>query len=103
MKKTLGILLLLVLWPLAASRARLLPPNAEGVSMGQWYTIVRDVDAAKKFWTLMGGTSIKIDGMDVIKFPGLSNRNDTVDRLNGRRTGASLSPSPWTPPVTRMV
>jgi len=71
MKRTIGILLLIVVWPLAVSRAHLLAPNEEGVSMGHWYTIVRDVDAAKKFWTLMGGTPMKVDGMDVIKFPGL--------------------------------
>jgi catechol 2,3-dioxygenase-like lactoylglutathione lyase family enzyme len=71
MKKTLGILLLLVLLPLVVSRARLLPPNADGVSMAQWYTIVRDVDAAKKFWTMMGGTPVKIDGVDAMKFPGV--------------------------------
>ena len=33
--------------------------------------IVRDVDATKNFWIHLGGTTIKIDGMDVIKFHGV--------------------------------
>jgi catechol 2,3-dioxygenase-like lactoylglutathione lyase family enzyme len=32
---------------------------------------VRDVEATKKFWAELGGTPIKIDGTDVIKFPGV--------------------------------
>ena len=39
--------------------------------MGQWYTLVRDVDATKKFWIMLGGVPIKIDGTDVMKFPGV--------------------------------
>jgi catechol 2,3-dioxygenase-like lactoylglutathione lyase family enzyme len=71
MKRFISVLILIVLWPLAASRAQVLAPNEAGVSMGDWSTIVRDVEAAKKFWTLMGGTPIKVDGTDVIKFPGV--------------------------------
>jgi len=41
------------------------------LAMGQVGTIVRDVDATKKFWGLLGGTSIKVDGVDVVKFPGV--------------------------------
>ena len=42
-------------------------PNEEGVSMGQAYTIVRDLDAAKKFWTLMGSTPVKVGEIDAVK------------------------------------
>jgi len=59
------------LWPAAASFAQVLAPNAAGVAMGQWHTMVRNVDATKKFWVLVGGTPIKVDGIDVIKFPGV--------------------------------
>jgi hypothetical protein len=55
MKRFISVLILIVLWPLAASRAQVLAPNEAGVSMGDWHTIVRDVEAAKKFWILMGG------------------------------------------------
>src|SRR5258708_21663147 len=68
--KTLAVVLILVLCA-SASWAQLLPPNKNGVSMASWNTIVRDVEASKKFWILLGGTPIKIDGTDVIKFPGV--------------------------------
>jgi catechol 2,3-dioxygenase-like lactoylglutathione lyase family enzyme len=63
--------LLLALWPLATCSAQLLPPNEAGVSMGEAYTIVRDLDAAKKFWILIGGTPVKVGGTDAVKFPGI--------------------------------
>jgi catechol 2,3-dioxygenase-like lactoylglutathione lyase family enzyme len=71
MKTFIPILSLIVLWPLAASWAQLRPPSESGVSLGQVHAIVRDIDASKKFWTLMGGTAIKVDGTDVMKFPGV--------------------------------
>jgi catechol 2,3-dioxygenase-like lactoylglutathione lyase family enzyme len=71
MKSRLILLTLAALLPLGASRAQLLPPNQAGVTFGQWNTIVRDVDAAKKFWTAMGGVPIQIDGTTVMKFPGV--------------------------------
>src|SRR5262249_24217690 len=52
-------------------RAQLLPPNKAGVAMGHWHMIVSDLEVSKKFWVLLGGTPIKIDGTDVIKFPGV--------------------------------
>ena len=82
MKKSTLILTLFALWPLTACWAQItradilhnlmdLSPNEAGVSMGHWHTIVRDVDATKQFWTLLGGTPIKMDGADVIKFHGV--------------------------------
>ncbi len=32
---------------------------------------VRDLQAHKKFWRMLGGTPHKIDGTDVMKFPGV--------------------------------
>ena len=71
MKKRLSILSILALWPLAASWAQLYVPNETGVTMAQVHTIVKDMASAKRFWTLVGGTPIKVDGTDVIKFPGV--------------------------------
>jgi catechol 2,3-dioxygenase-like lactoylglutathione lyase family enzyme len=71
MEGFISVLSLIVLWPLAASQAQVLAPNDAGVAMGHLYTIVRDMDAAKEFWILMGGTPIKVDGADVIKFSGV--------------------------------
>ena len=71
MKRLISVLSLVVLWPLAASWAQLYPPNEAGVSLGHWHTIVRDMEATKKFWIAVGGTPIKIDDTEVMKFPGV--------------------------------
>ena len=60
-----------VLWPLAPSWAQLYPPNEAGVTMGAWHLIVRDLDAARNFWVLVGAKPIKIDGTDAMKLPGV--------------------------------
>lgn len=71
MKKVIAILCLGVLWFPVASWAQLQPPNEMGVAMGHVHLNVRDVEANKKFWGLMGGTPLKIDGTEVMKFPGV--------------------------------
>ena len=71
MKKLILILSLAGSLPLASSWAQTLPPNEAGVSMGQLHMTVHDVEAEKKVWTTIGGTPIKIDGTDVMKFPGV--------------------------------
>jgi catechol 2,3-dioxygenase-like lactoylglutathione lyase family enzyme len=84
MKAFTLILTTVTLWPVTAcwaqvsfSRAEILrhlmvlAPNEAGVSMGHWYTIVRDVDAARQFWTLLGGTPTNVDGTDAMKFHGV--------------------------------
>ena len=55
----------------AASWAQLYPPNEMGVTMGHVHLVVRDVEANKKFWSILGGVPIKIDETDVMKFPGV--------------------------------
>ena len=71
MKKFLVILSLVVLWPTAASWAQLLAPNEVGVTMGHVHLNVRNLEANKRFWALLGGTPFKIDGTEVMKFPGV--------------------------------
>jgi catechol 2,3-dioxygenase-like lactoylglutathione lyase family enzyme len=71
MKRFLGLLSLAILCPTAASWAQLFPPNEAGVSLGQYHAIVRDMDAAKKFWTVLGAAPIKVDGTEVMKFAGV--------------------------------
>jgi catechol 2,3-dioxygenase-like lactoylglutathione lyase family enzyme len=70
-KRLLSVLSLMVLGTPAGSWAQLRAPNEAGVALGHWHTIVRDVDAAKKFWVLYGGVPIQVDGTQVIKFPGV--------------------------------
>ena len=71
MKKLFPILTMVVLWPFAASWAQLAAPNEAGVRMGHMHMVVRNVEAEKKIWVGLGGTAIKVDGTDVVKFPGL--------------------------------
>ncbi len=71
MKRLLPILSLVVLWSPAGSWAQLQAPNEAGVTMGHVHLNVRDVEANKKFWQLLGGTPIEIDGTAVMKFPGV--------------------------------
>ena len=71
MKRFLLVSSVLALWPIAASWAQLEAPNEAGVAMGHWHTIVRDVDVTKKFWTTLGGKPLKIDGTEVVEFPGV--------------------------------
>jgi catechol 2,3-dioxygenase-like lactoylglutathione lyase family enzyme len=71
MKRLLSVLSLAVLLPQSPSWAQLYPPNEAGVTMGAWHLIVRDLDAASKFWILVGAKPIKIDGTDVMKLPGV--------------------------------
>lgn len=85
MKKLVLITALIVMsWP-AASWAQLYPPNEVGVSMGAWHTIVRDIDATRKWWELWGGKAMKIDGVDVMKFRGVF-----VFMHKGEPTGPSI-------------
>ena len=55
MKKIGFVLALAFLCAAPQSRAQLRAPNEMGVSMGHWHTIVRDVDATKKSWTILSG------------------------------------------------
>ncbi len=71
MKRTLLLLTLMTLTFSMGAKAQLEEPNEAGVTMGQVSLLVTDVDANLKFWTLLGGTPMKIDGVDVMKFPSL--------------------------------
>ena len=70
MTKILGLVFVGVLLGCLPARAQIAPPNEMGVSFGHVHLIVRDVEAEKKIWVGLQGVPIKIDGMDVIKFPG---------------------------------
>jgi catechol 2,3-dioxygenase-like lactoylglutathione lyase family enzyme len=53
--------------------------------------LVRNVEASKKFWTMLGGTPIKIDGTDVIKLPGIFIFLKKGSPLPGGNYGATLN------------
>jgi len=49
--------------------AQLAAPNAAGVSMGHIHLTVRDVDAGKGFFALLGGTPVSNGPLQLIEFP----------------------------------
>src|SRR6202049_4810384 len=71
MKKLILILGLAMLIPARASWAQVAAPNDAGVSMGHVHFMVQDVEAAKKFWSAMGGVPSKLGPNEVFKFPGV--------------------------------
>jgi catechol 2,3-dioxygenase-like lactoylglutathione lyase family enzyme/predicted enzyme related to lactoylglutathione lyase len=71
MKKLTLILGLALLIPARASWAQVAAPGDSGVSMGHVHFLVPDVDAAKTFWTAMGGVPGKLGANEVFKFPGV--------------------------------
>jgi hypothetical protein len=70
-RKPISIASLVLLWALTPSWAQLNPPNEAGITLGQIHMVVKNVEAEKKVWITMGGKPLKIDGVDVIKFPGV--------------------------------
>ena len=65
MIKTLSLCVLLASLPLPG---QLSPPNATGVSMGHLHFNVSDVDASLRFWQTLGGKTVKVGRLDVVKF-----------------------------------
>jgi catechol 2,3-dioxygenase-like lactoylglutathione lyase family enzyme len=53
----------------APAWAQLSKPNAAGVAMGHLHYHVRDVEANTRFWVSLGGTPVRIGGVDAIRFP----------------------------------
>jgi extradiol dioxygenase family protein len=54
-----------------AARAQLAPPNAKGVTMGHLHYSTHDVDAQRRFWVALGGTSTPNLDLDLVGFPGV--------------------------------
>jgi catechol 2,3-dioxygenase-like lactoylglutathione lyase family enzyme len=73
MKRLLLVLSFAVLYFASPAQAQLAPPNEAGVTMGQVQFIVQDVDAARDFWTKLGGQVGKLQGapLEYAKFPGV--------------------------------
>ncbi len=64
-------LVVLVLLLVAPLEAQLPTPNAEGVTAGHHIFRAKDVDAANKFWTTLGGEPAALATIKLMKFPGV--------------------------------
>ena len=60
-----------VLACVVSAPAQLAASNADGVSMGSLHLIVRDVDAEKDFFKLLGGVPVVSGTLQMMEFPGI--------------------------------
>lgn len=79
------VLLGLTLACAVSTHAQLAEPNSAGVSMGHVHLLVRDVDATKAFFALLGGTPAVNGPLQLISFPGMY-----VMLRKGEPTGGSV-------------
>jgi catechol 2,3-dioxygenase-like lactoylglutathione lyase family enzyme len=71
MKRFILMISLAALLLPGSARAQLAAPNETGVSMGHVHLVVSDLDGAKTFWTVMGGSPNKFGANEAMKFPGV--------------------------------
>lgn len=92
--KTFAFIALLFTSVLAAAGAAAQPApfNADGVTMGHWHLISKDVDANKKLFLAMGGKLYMPGGNPLIMFPGLYiNLNLGMERGDGGTEGSVVN------------
>jgi catechol 2,3-dioxygenase-like lactoylglutathione lyase family enzyme len=65
------LMLALILAPVMPVLAQIAPPNELGVAMGQYRLVVRDVEAQRRVWTTLGGTTVRWGRLDMIHIPGV--------------------------------
>jgi catechol 2,3-dioxygenase-like lactoylglutathione lyase family enzyme len=63
------VLLLLFISAASLAQAQMAPANGAGVSMGHLHLNVREVEASKRFWILLGATPVRFRDATVMKLP----------------------------------
>jgi len=86
--KRLAAVLLMTFLALDAvpARAQLGAPNSSGVSIGHVQLTVRDPEAHKKLWSLLGATVTHSGSLELLKFPGIYiilTRGETTEGSEG--------------------
>jgi catechol 2,3-dioxygenase-like lactoylglutathione lyase family enzyme len=71
MKRLISALWLMSNLAAGTAWAQLYAPNDVGVTMGHWHLNSRDVEANKKIFAGMGGTTIRAGDFDIVRFPGV--------------------------------
>ena len=71
MKSLISILTCVLVVALAASWAQIPPGNEAGVAMGHLHLNVRDIAANKTFFVVLGGSPVKVEPFEIVKFPGV--------------------------------
>jgi len=68
--------------------AQLVAPGPSGVVMGHVHVVTRDLDAHRRFWTVLGGRPAKNGQLEMIQFPGAF-----VNLRQGEPSGGSVGTS----------
>src|SRR5438132_7697197 len=71
-------------------RAELAAPNSTGVAMGHVHLAVKDVEAEKKFFIMLGGTPVQNGTLQMIQFPGVF-INVREDKPSAGTVGSSVN------------
>ena len=77
---------------MTSASAQAFPPNDAGVTMGHWHLNTRDVDANKKIFVAMGGTSMKAGNFEVVRFPGVIVYNTQESVAKWKAAGVPVQP-----------
>ena len=71
MRKLISTVVLTLMFGTGLAWAQAFPPNDTGVTMGHWHLNTRDIEANKKIFVTLGGTSMKAGNFEVVRFPGV--------------------------------
>ena len=71
MKKLISVLWVISVLSVSQAWSQAFPPNQAGVTMGHWHLNSRDIEANRKIFVGMGGTSPTGPGIQRVVFPGV--------------------------------
>jgi len=83
-------LLAVALSAVSPAWAELAAPNSTGVSMGHIHLAVKDVEAERKFFIMLGGTPVANGTIQMIQFPGVF-INVREDKPSGGTVGSNVN------------
>jgi len=75
----------------ARADAQLAPPNEAGVSMGHVHLFVKDVEAQRRFLSLLGGTPTQNGTLQMVQFPGAFVNLGQRDTSTGGTVGSTVN------------
>jgi catechol 2,3-dioxygenase-like lactoylglutathione lyase family enzyme len=91
MTRHIAALVLALLVSASPAPAQLASPNAEGVAMGHVHLFARDVEAQRRFLTLLGGTPTQNGTLQMVRFPGTFVNLGQRDTSTGGSVGSVVN------------
>jgi catechol 2,3-dioxygenase-like lactoylglutathione lyase family enzyme len=98
-----AIVLFLLTFSNASSRAQLAAPGPSGVVMGHLHLATKDMEASRRFWTALGGVPVQNGQLQLIQLPGTfvmlrqsqqtagGTEGSTVERIVLRVSGSEIA------------